>query len=223
MSDGTTDGGDGTMRRIRCARRLGLAATTLPLLLALVAAPAAAGTETERPPNQFSGALSPGVVTWYSGDHPSLPDRKVDVTSFFGIGIRAAYARSFTPYFELEPAFEVAMPFFLEGATNPGEITDIRLGVALRGVLPLLDGRLDLTLELQASAAFAFLRSLTGYGLDVVGRLGIRYWFDNWVGVLLAVGHGYTFGLAGESTADGSYRQDEWRLLTLDLGVAYRF
>jgi hypothetical protein len=64
---------------------------------------------------------------------------------------------------------------------------------------------------------------LTGYGLDVVGRLGIRYWFDNWVGVLLAVGHGYTFGLAGESTADGSYRQDEWRLLTLDLGVAYRF
>jgi hypothetical protein len=145
MSDGTTDGGDGTMRRTRCARRLGLAATTLPLLLALVAAPSDAGAETERPPNQFSGTLSPGVVTWYSGDHPSLPDRKVDVTSFFGIGIRAAYARSFTPYFELEPAFEVAMPFFLEGATNPGEITDIRLGVALRGVLPLLDGRLDLT------------------------------------------------------------------------------
>jgi hypothetical protein len=206
---------------------LRLVVSRLAILLLL---PSTALASTERAPNQVSVRVP--ALEWADHDgtrHPFLDPSASDGTSFAAAGARLAYARSYSDYFELEPAVECLVPLGLEHW--PGTPVELRFLLAFRGVLPLADGRLDLTLSVELGPTVSHLRDLTSLGAAVAGYAGTRFWITEAWGVSLEVGAGANIplwgeqggpGLPGDDTSSG-YMQQEWNLLRLSVGVEVRF
>ena len=122
------------------------------------------------------------------------------------------------PYFSLGVAFQYAL---LE--IGPFEFfNNMRLSLVPRGILPLLDDKLQLSLAVQGGALLSIVTSThfrqdTSMGYSILGVLGIRYYFGNW-GVLFDIRGGFEAVGSGDMLA---YRVFQFANITF--GLTYGF
>ena len=198
------------------------------LLVAVLAVPPQANAEGRQGVHRLSLGFIPISWAWMIGSSDAYSDNKIDDSNLWNVGVTLRY--DFLPlrYLSIGIQLDSLHPFGANsGYASPnrdgGDRYDmIRGQLGIRGIWPILEDRLELSVQLVGGGNWMWLGNhYEGRGWSARVGLGATGWMPPRLGVFVELGAGVD---SNHQTNDGQFGAiHRYIVAEPHLGVSYRF